>query len=37
MPTPALNGAASITHRTGGFRSPWSIEAEKTRFTSRNG
>ena len=37
MPTPALKGAASITQRTGGFRSPWSIEAVRIFFMSRSG
>ena len=37
MPTPAVNGAASIIQRTGGFFSPYSIEASKTAFVACSG
>ena len=35
MPTPDVNGAASMTQRTGGFLRPYSSEASKTRLRRR--
>ena len=34
MPTPALNGAASITQRTGALRRPWSTDDRRMLRTS---
>ena len=35
--TPAANGAASMTQRTGGFPSPWPSDALKTSCVARSG
>ena len=37
MPTPAVNGAASIIQRTGGLFRPYSSEASKTAFVALSG